>query len=174
MRGEHFSGVSVSIFTKGSSPHARGTLGDEKQYFDGRGIIPACAGNTRCFPVLSRARWDHPRMRGEHAMFLNPSAMVSGSSPHARGTQRRVPEHQCRYGIIPACAGNTNLDVNFDVIGGDHPRMRGEHHGLIERDVENAGSSPHARGTHRTARVGRMLQGIIPACAGNTSSRGIF
>ena len=73
-----------------------------------------------------------------------------------------------RPGIIPACAGNTSVPVVGAWMGGDHPRMRGEH---IEYQVEGAisqGSSPHARGTLPASRRVEIVIGIIPACAGNT------
>ena len=31
------------------------------------------------------------------------------------------------FGIIPAYAGNTRLPVIVDFVGGDHPRVCGEH-----------------------------------------------
>ena len=93
----------------GSSPHTRGTRN------------PNCSRNRRS--------GDHPRIRGEHsghnglpypgdwiipayagntirkAMRVPPRR---GSSPHTRGTLRRVPvEYAKRRWIIPAYAGNT-------------------------------------------------------------------
>ena len=71
------------------------------------GIIPACAGSTRCRGALRASCGDHPRMRGEHPSALRISAALAGSSPHARGA------HGVRHGvgpvagIIPACAGST-------------------------------------------------------------------
>ena len=51
----------------------------------------------------------------------------AGSSPHARGA--RVPEllAAAQVGIIPACAGSTNLASEDGQGAWDHPRMRGEH-----------------------------------------------
>ena len=51
--------------------------------------------------------WDHPRMRGEHGDISINANDNQGSSPHARGTQPRIPLPQGADGIIPACAGNT-------------------------------------------------------------------
>ena len=66
MRGEHFtpgrSGRSIS----GSSPHARGAPTSPSPSATAPGIIPACAGSTRCPRRVLRFGWDHPRMRGEH------------------------------------------------------------------------------------------------------------
>ena len=46
MRGEHPSLHGVDRSESGSSPHARGALGDVVAALHGRGIIPACAGST--------------------------------------------------------------------------------------------------------------------------------
>ena len=48
--------------------------------------------------------------------------------------------------------------------------MRGEHVTIPEDALLTAGSSPHARGTPGIGRPLRVAEGIIPACAGNTSS----
>ena len=47
MRGEHAHNAGVKINPWGSSPHARGTLPGRLCHKRMRGIIPACAGNTR-------------------------------------------------------------------------------------------------------------------------------
>ena len=108
-------------------------------------------------------------MRGEHAFAHASQRSFMGSSPHARGTHDGAEGHHHVPGIIPACAGNTikpNLDTS---IRGDHPRMRGEH--VIDTAIGavTGGSSPHARGTLEPNAVLHLLEGIIPACAGNTA-----
>ena len=50
----------------------------------------------------------------------------------------------------------------------DHPRMRGEHRFESVSSLHEWGSSPHARGTLLGLSCGVSLEGIIPACAGNT------
>ena len=91
-----------------------------------------------------------------------------GSSPHARGTPSSPPTRSRRMGIIPACAGNTGLNVRPGRIIWDHPRMRGEHPSNQASYHPGKGSSPHARGTRADGRPDRMDTRIIPACAGNT------
>ena len=54
---------------------------------DSAGIIPACAGSTLDGFQRDAETWDHPRMRGEHWMVVERSAVIKGSSPHARGAQ---------------------------------------------------------------------------------------
>ena len=108
-------------------------------------------------------------MRGEHGVSLSQFAHDAGSSPHARGTRRGGKESATTPGIIPACAGNTEVAARDCRQPGDHPRMRGEHqHDRHGADVRT-GSSPHARGTHGVLRLLCRDFGIIPACAGNTT-----
>ena len=110
MRGEHFSWSMTVSDSSGSSPHARGTLDDADWDAEHAGIIPACAGNTsdsRSRPARGR---DHPRMRGEHVREALFFMVLTGSSPHARGTPPIPIRTRPYYGIIPACAGNTSKD----------------------------------------------------------------
>ena len=46
--------------------------------------------------------------------------------------------------------------------------MRGEHLTKPLQRPQRIGSSPHARGTHYVNAGTTQLNGIIPACAGNT------
>ena len=168
MRGEHPSYEHVSVSEAGSSPHARGTLRPAQHDHRRGGIIPACAGNTSSRKRRARWRRDHPRMRGEHQHDRHGADVRTGSSPHARGTQRNDLEAVRKLGIIPACAGNTLHRTARPESCGDHPRMRGEHlHPIIDLLII-VGSSPHARGTLRAMLPENRKQGIIPACAGNT------
>ena len=48
--------------------------------------------------------------------------------------------------------------------------MRGEHLAFNVLDILSGGSSPHARGALATSCFGDTVEGIIPACAGSTSS----
>ena len=147
MRGEHMSTSAMLTGLPGSSPHARGTLGLVVLRLHGRGIIPACAGNTCWLKIELYGNRDHPRMRGEHAPYLYCDSQELGSSPHARGTLEVIDAVQKLLGIIPACAGNTNRQPVSHKHVRDHPRMRGEHPLTPKDEVMERGSSPHARGT---------------------------
>ena len=191
VRGEHAQGDLVARYRAGSSPRARGAPHGVRAQGHRHGIIPACAGSTNARPSPTSARWDHPRVRGEH-FFGAP-----GVDPPP--------------GIIPACAGSTRATSGVrrgrrdhprvrgehpeNSIGArrrDHPRVRGEHapEGGEERVLE--GSSPRARGAPGLAEVARRpggssprargarevgcerhgSPGIIPACAGSTCGGG--
>ena len=189
MRGEHVDGERYPIRTGGSSPHARGALGNASRAGSEFGIIPACAGSTgKRERRMGRGR-DHPRMRGEHLPLQNKSSYSSGSSPHARGALLQLPLVELNPGIIPACAGSTRGDgvarrhgvgiipacagstlapSSYRFNYRDHPRMRGEHTCELHHFGAGVGSSPHARGAHLDGVNLGLRFGIIPACAGST------
>ena len=127
MRGEHLCCWYWRVYALGSSPHARGTLHQVVVSDSMRGIIPACAGNTAVDRIDRRIGGDHPRMRGEHMVGPWFLFAVRGSSPHARGTRGGAHRSRQGHGIIPACAGNTNIKTKVSAVVRDHPRMRGEH-----------------------------------------------
>ena len=172
MRGEHDIGMWLDEFRQGSSPHARGTRTNWSTISASTRIIPACAGNTVAKIEYEALAWDHPRMRGEHFLSNEVNSFSEGSSPHARGTHIPSYANKDELGIIPACAGNTIYCVCLSCCTRDHPRMRGEHTTYITKINIKQGSSPHARGTRTGNNIYPTLQGIIPACAGNTISVG--
>ena len=150
VRGEHLSSYRRISGSTGSSPRARGARPAGADPAAGPGIIPACAGSTPCAPSPPSACWDHPRVRGEHIRGI--VTIVSA------------------VGIIPACAGSTFHGSMVMTVGLDHPRVRGEHMaGTIEPEIPE-GSSPRARGALILDLEAQALGGIIPACAGSTSS----
>ena len=155
---------------RGSSPRVRGTPFGCVLLAVGAGIIPACAGNTRTPRGFRTGRRDHPRVCGEHDHIGHGGIRVKGSSPRVRGTPGRRVCAQAMRGIIPACAGNTLRPSHASSMHGDHPRVCGEHTEGTSKTARWQGSSPRVRGT-RTARTETGGDpGIIPACAGNTTS----
>ena len=131
---------------EGSSPHVRGALQSGRGRDVVRGIIPACAGSTcRGRAAGSRAR-DHPRMCGEHPRQRYFTTVQPGSSPHVRGAPVATSLNWPIGGIIPACAGSTNLGAFLMSRYWDHPRMCGEHLRAAEEGDGHTGSSPHVRG----------------------------
>ena len=168
MRGEHSGPLATSGAGRGSSLHARGALCLSARIVEPGGIIPACAGSTRPRGCRSASRWDHPRMRGEHCLSRNLFCRTAGSSPHARGALQTVESGGRSAGIIPACAGSTSPSRPDSPCRWDHPRMRGEHVGVLLQVFDYLGSSPHARGARGAVSVPITAAGIIPACAGST------
>ena len=107
-------------------------------------------------------------MCGEHHLVQRERLLRQGSSPRVRGTQDRTGRHRHDPGIIPACAGNTVVFSNECRFSQDHPRVCGEHPGLLVLPKDTTGSSPRVRGTHPPMVLRPVPDGIIPACAGNT------
>ena len=168
-RGVDNQHCRVDVNDAGSSPLARGrrrTLGDTARP---RGIIPARAGSTSATPPGGWYFPDHPRSRGVDWVIWSRCAVMSGSSPLARGRRLRYGRVRRWSGIIPARAGSTVGGSRVGARLWDHPRSRG-----VDRQREMLsncfkGSSPLARGrpTDRN-RPGRWRR-IIPARAGSTA-----
>ena len=179
----------------GSSPHARGALplsheivrtgpdhprmrGEHRGlagFFGSRHrIIPACAGSTpdamqstlgwmgssphaRGAPETRldgrKTRWDHPRMRGEHYRLIMSWLCICQDHPRMRGEHRHAEAGEAvSLGIIPACAGSTFL--------------------LWASAGSLSGSSPHARGAPRAARMSSSLPTDHPRMRGEHVDRG--
>ena len=85
-----------------------------------------------------------------------------------RGTDKQPMGDIREHGIIPACAGNSALNVSVFSYKRDHPRVCGEQ--LLDEValMPRSGSSPRVRGTEVIEIVDGQPQGIIPACAGNS------
>ena len=166
--GEH-ARVPTGFETRtGSSPRVRGTLLGGDGLGLARGIIPACAGNTRRGRCSRWRAWDHPHVCGEHRFSRRSNVSHMGSSPRVRGTLLMDAESADAPGIIPACAGNTTSRTRPAERAKDHPRVCGEHLRLPPMLAKIWGSSPRVRGTPVKWVNEFVERGIIPACAGNT------
>ena len=157
MRGERALKLGSSQPHIGSSPHARGTLGDSDRSHGCYRFIPACAGNACSVNVSLSKATVHPRMRGERYATKGLTTAWSGSSPHARGTLWFTSEWVARPRFIPACAGNATLANPCFTRHSVHPRMRGERCSWAFSDRFSTGSSPHARGTRQVVGQLRIL-----------------
>ena len=112
-------------------------------------------------------------MCGEYTIIYKFTRGRRGSPPRVRG----IPfngRHSREFGrITPACAGNTSSSHRSSCHHRDHPRVCGEYYGLYGVTYALWGSPPRVRGIHSGLHVLPLLQGITPACAGNTS-QGLF
>ena len=170
--GEHRCGCQWVEESWGSSPRMRGTRLTILLKTKSARIIPAHAGNTRRSVTHRRPHVDHPRACGEHSTSRRAAMSSAGSSPRMRGTPEALGVAHQPFGIIPAHAGNTELDTVQLIEIWDHPRACGEHKPPSSMLANLPGSSPRMRGTLAAAAVILLSRGIIPAHAGNTS-RGI-
>ena len=96
------------------------------------------------------------------------TAQQPGSSPLARGTPPRDVNLESPKGLIPARAGNTWWQAKNSGRRRAHPRSRGEHTPPGSPPGITPGSSPLARGTHIELDHLNVVDGLIPARAGNT------
>ena len=107
-------------------------------------------------------------MCGEHTPLSTTIPLISGSSPHVRGTPARLFQGRFRWRFIPACAGNTVSPIIQTGHETVHPRMCGEHGANNQYLCPSTGSSPHVRGTQVARQILHGYRRFIPACAGNT------
>ncbi len=170
MRGEHYADSTRLRLVQGSSPHARGALVAHLHALGDPGLIPACAGSTTSCRRPTNRRRAHPRVRGEHYTASYSLWAAKGSSPRARGAPHPDPSRVADVGLIPACAGNTPTVTLALCWRRAHPRVRGEHSRARAPFCWEEGSSPRARGAHGDRVRVRGPPGLIPACAGSTSS----
>ena len=167
-RGVYSPPTTSSVRATGSSPLARGLLGTPSRAILGYGIIPARAGFTDRLARRWRPPRDHPRSRGVYPVWGRIVRSARGSSPLARGLlQYRTPVSFITW-IIPARAGFTPHVPSFGHPKLDHPRSRGVYPTPWMRTVTGPGSSPLARGLHRSTASHSSRSGIIPARAGFT------
>ena len=96
-------------------------------------------------------------------------AIVTGSSPLARGLLRIRERVQVRRRIIPARAGFTPQIETMGLPHRDHPRSRGVYSVSQRRVIALIGSSPLARGLLPDEGPRYGDPGIIPARAGFTA-----
>ena len=170
IRGEHSHAGTCSYGIGGSSPHTRGARPAPSASAPPLRIIPAYAGSTPSPSSKPHGKADHPRIRGEHTRSHAQKGWGGGSSPHTRGARRPSGRGSGRRRIIPAYAGSTLLVAAMNLLGADHPRIRGEHVQCVVCDPGRLGSSPHTRGAP-LAFIHEVVRGrIIPAYAGSTST----
>ena len=168
-RGVYSRSRSPRLIARGSSPLARGLLGQKRLDVRSAWIIPARAGFTRRLPESLREWWDHPRSRGVYPPLELALISPHGSSPLARGLLIVVRHIFSVSRIIPARAGFTRVRCTGECNRQDHPRSRGVYVECRTQTSQPSGSSPLARGLRVHCARGRRPLGIIPARAGFTT-----
>ena len=134
-------------------------------------VIPAWAGNRRQIYQSRPLKPGHPRVGGEQAALVAPTATVPGSSPRGRGTAALADRHLEAFRVIPAWAGNRPSSSRLSPYCPGHPRVGGEQ--VRDRSMfwRNTGSSPRGRGTGCSAGSCEPPWRVIPAWAGNSPER---
>ena len=168
--GENPGGVAQAPRGWGSSPRVRGKQRPKTNRLQNIGLIPACAGKTLRVTARVYSSSAHPRVCGENTREARKLVKSSGSSPRVRGKHDTKARSLRRVRLIPACAGKTLIPRWPSWIRSAHPRVCGENAEVLETALMIAGSSPRVRGKHGTEDQVHTRQGLIPACAGKTSS----
>ena len=140
--GEHTITLRVQIATHGSSPRERGTPRTAQNAQRRQRFIPARAGNTSAWALMSSARTVHPRASGEHTPATATLNLIDGSSPRERGTRARMPGSPAGRRFIPARAGNTKAGVADALYTAVHPRASGEHTSAISMKLHGKNGTP--------------------------------
>ena len=156
----------------GLSPRVRGNPRVFRPRLEGPGSIPACAGEP--FPT---SQWRipprvYPRVCGGTQSVVSGSVGRAGLSPRVRGN------HPCSAGpplserSIPACAGEPSVAIMRALYVQVYPRVCGGTHRLGDAGGLGMGLSPRVRGNRLLVNRQRVVQGSIPACAGEPVSGG--
>ena len=166
MRGEKAGRRQYTVCRKGSPPHARGKGPRGGSPPPPCRITPACAGKSGQIRVCGAAAEDHPRMRGEKAIFCTTFLIRAGSPPHTRGKDISILPMVSNRGITPAYAGKRESRRWRRASLRDHPRIRGEKMSSTIFTIGMPGSPPHTRGKAAKYIGFAGGHGITPAYAG--------
>ena len=134
-------------------------------------IIPAHAGQTRSSSPSSAAEADHPRACGANSTTGYARLRNDGSSPRMRGKPYIRPKIVPNVRIIPAHAGQTHHLRQGQGPRSDHPRACGANSSRGSPVSLPDGSSPRMRGKPAQRVLRRQTARIIPAHAGQTSTK---
>src|SRR6266568_2105781 len=154
----------------GRSPRARGSLLVAVLEKGLPRSIPACAGEPSPGFARSPSPGVDPRVRGGAKLFGRGLQGYAGRSPRARGSLAHGGAPRVPSRSIPACAGEPTSRCRLRRRRRVDPRVRGGA-GLSARgEVVHPGRSPRARGSPRQRVFHDLLQGSIPACAGEPTT----
>ena len=109
-------------------------------------------------------------MCGENAHRSVCAFGYFGSSPRVRGKPAWATRAGVHSGLIPARAGKTIKTPTVTKLCRAHPRVCGENYDKVKAEFFAEGSSPRVRGKQPAGRQPPPGLGLIPACAGKTSS----
>ncbi len=131
-------------------------------------LIPASAGQTtRALRTQIRTP-AHPRECGADQNIDGWEFDVSGSSPRVRGRQTTPTMKDDSDRLIPASAGQTSSRQKPAPSPKAHPRECGADVTLGNVSPGRWGSSPRVRGRPKLLEPQQILEGLIPASAGQT------
>ncbi len=158
--------------TRGLSPLVRGKRWWRCLPWHVLGSIPACAGETDVHRRSLNRRWVYPRLCGGNGIAERQRMQAMGLSPLVRGKPLQQAKFAGARGSIPACAGETCRNQKVPHRIGVYPRLCGGNNVILQLPVIVQGLSPLVRGKRRRFVIDDGGPGSIPACAGETASRG--
>ena len=100
-------------------------------------------------PRLSPRVTVYPRVGGETPETRDADDVLAGLSPRGRGNLERVGVQVLHEGSIPAWAGKPSIRRAAATSERVYPRVGGETHTTISRNLGGEGLSPRGRGNHR-------------------------
>ena len=157
---------SVRGSSDGLSPRVRGNPGRPRRDCLGRGSIPACAGEPASASWVSAAASVYPRVCGGTWPSASAPTRCRGLSPRVRGNRSARDSRASRTRSIPACAGEPYGSTAYRRTNGVYPRVWGGTPAIGARGYALDGLSPRGGGNLVDEPALRVLDGSIPACAG--------
>jgi len=133
------------------------------------GAIPACAGSSTPSPLEVATAGPSP-LRGEQDPDDPDMPVVTGPSPHARGTVGSLVSAGHADGAIPVCAGSRSTCRCGRRSRRDHPRVRGEQIASPTPSSRSWEPSPHARGAGARSLLPGVRRETIPARTGSRAA----
>ena len=158
----------------GLSPLARGNRDFQIVARGSTGPIPARAGEPMAVPWWRCLTGAYPRSRGGTNRSMGQGIGDMGLSPLARGNLYQIGLGAALLGPIPARAGEPMTMRGSSVLLGAYPRSRGGTTRLTSTSTEHKGLSPLARGNLNELAKQAVLQGPIPARAGEPAGSSLF
>ena len=131
---------------QGLSPLVRGKRQHHDTNIYTRGSIPACAGETNSAICAWVSQTVYPRLCGGNMGEIHLASGLMGLSPLVRGKQSNKPTGKTGRGSIPACAGETTINLNETLSGWVYPRLCGGNMVSSFFIFRSSGLSPLVRG----------------------------
>ena len=161
----------------GLSPRVRGNPASASPASSRSRSIPACAGEPESQPRTPLRLSVYPRVCGGTAPASSRAASVrrasaAGLSPRVRGNPYQPQAQRMRPGSIPACAGEPRGHCHRYRRSEVYPRVCGGTEGVVGGVREACGLSPRVRGNRNPHKRSQVIQGSIPACAGEPAGGG--
>ena len=164
--------VSHSAFAIGLSPRVRGNRWVVPPSTQGRGSIPACAGEPPRGLLSVVHGGVYPRVCGGTRRKQKRAARRTGLSPRVRGNQLSDGKRGLLSRSIPACAGEPAVVYTANLDGQVYPRVCGGTCGRYSARASVTGLSPRVRGNPYFSPRPQAQHRSIPACAGEPRGRG--